>query len=169
MADGNEDRPSLIDQLRGARETAERAERRMTAHITTRREPVVIEQRTPSGTRRRIGADALIIEDNATLTSTIEGLLGDEGYVTRSSRSIAGARDRIAADPPDVVLLDLMLLDGFAEDLLKDLVKARIPTVIVSTFPLASVIAERHGVAFVRKPFELQSLLDVIERARRDR
>lgn len=112
------------------------------------------------------GALALIVEDNQTLTSTLEALLDDEGYVTRTARSMAGARATLAATRPDVVLLDLTLLDGFAEDLLRELKAAAIPTLVVSTFPLANVIAERHGVALVRKPFELEVLLKAIQRAR---
>lgn len=112
------------------------------------------------------GALALLVEDNQTLTSTLEALLDDEGYTTQTSRSIAGAREMLAATRPDVVLLDLTLLDGFAEDLLRELKAAAIPTLVVSTFPRAHVIAERHGVALVRKPFELEVLLKAIQRAR---
>jgi DNA-binding NtrC family response regulator len=164
MADGKDARPSLIDQLRVARETAERAEKRMSAHITSRREPP--SPARVSGTRPRVGCNVLIVEDNPTLASTLESLLHDEGYVTRTARSIAGARDRIGAEAPDVALLDLTLLDGFAEELLRELVAAHVPTVIISTFPSADVIAVRYGVALVRKPFELQALLEVLDRAR---
>lgn len=118
-----------------------------------------------SGTRARVGL-ALIVEDNPTLVHTLEQLLDDEHYVTRSARSIAGARERIAAERPDIVLLDLTLTDGFAEALLPELVGAGIPTIVVSTFPLARMIAERHGVELVAKPFELNRLLEAIDRAR---
>ena len=105
------------------------------------------------------------MEDNATLTSTIEALLDDEGYVTRTARSIASARENVAAQRPDVVLLDLTLLDGFADELLRDLAHAHIPTVVVSTFPLAHVIAARYGASLVRKPFELEGLLAAMDSA----
>lgn len=118
-----------------------------------------------SGTHRRPGL-ALIVEDNSTLLDTVEQLLADEGYSTRTARSIAGARESIAAVKPDVIIVDLTLTDGFAEPLLPELVAAKIPTVIMSTLPLARLIAERHGVAVVTKPFELANLLPRSERAR---
>jgi DNA-binding response OmpR family regulator len=117
-----------------------------------------------SGTRRRIGT-ALIVEDNDTISSTLEALLDDEGYVTRSSRTMSGARE-LLNPAPDVVVLDLTLADGFAEDLLIELLAAKLPTVIVSTSPLAHVIADKHGVELIRKPFELGHLLEALERAR---
>lgn len=117
-----------------------------------------------SGTRPRVGT-ALIVEDNNTLSSTLEALLDDEGYVTRVARTMTGARE-LLSPAPDVVVLDLTLADGFAEGLLIELVAAQLPTVIVSTSPLAHVIADKHGVELVRKPFELVNLLDALERAR---
>ncbi len=119
-----------------------------------------------SGTRRRIGI-ALIIEDNPTRAGTIAGLLDDEGYSTHTAESVAGARERLAAIRPDVVILDLTLSDGFGDALLADLAVAKIPTVIVSTFPLARLVAARHSVEFIAKPFDLTKLLESIERARR--
>lgn len=115
--------------------------------------------------RKRV-ASVLIIEDNCTLTATLEGLLADEGYATRSAHSMEVARLRLADERPDVAVLDLTLTDGFADSLLADLVAAKIPTIIVSTFPHASSFAERHGVDLVKKPFELDSLLNAIQRAR---
>lgn len=117
-----------------------------------------------SGTRRRVGT-ALIVEDNNTLSSTLEGLLDDEGYLTHAARTMVAARD-LLSPRPDVVVLDLTLADGFAEELLIELIAANLPTVIVSTSPLAHVIADKHGVELVRKPFELGNLLDALERAR---
>jgi DNA-binding NtrC family response regulator len=120
----------------------------------------------PSGTRRRVGV-ALIVEDNPTLVVVLEQLLDDEGYTTSTAKSITAARERVAELKPDVVLLDLTLTDGFADTFLPELVAARIPTVIVSTFPLAQLLAEKYGVELVSKPFELTCLLEGIERARR--
>lgn len=119
-----------------------------------------------SGTRRRVGI-VLLIEDNPTLVSTIEALLDDEGYSTHTAGSVAGARERLEAIQPDVAVLDLTLSDGFAEELLADLAAAQVPTVIVSTFPLARLIAARHSVELIPKPFDLTNLLEGIERARR--
>lgn len=121
-----------------------------------------------SGTQCRTGL-ALIAEDNPTLLGVLEQVLDDEGYATATARSIATARDRLAATRPDVAIVDLTLLDGFAEALLPDLNEAGVPTVILSTFPLARRIAERHGVEVVTKPFDLTKLLAAVHRARERR
>lgn len=118
-----------------------------------------------SGTRRRVGL-ALIVEDNPTLMDTLEQFLDDEGYSTGTARSVAGARHKVSAARPDVAIVDLTLTDGFAEELVGELAAAKIPTVIVSTFPLARLIAERHDVELVMKPFELAALLSAIARVR---
>lgn len=97
---------------------------------------------------------------------TLEQFLDDEGYSTRTSRSLAGAREKVAAVRADVAIVDLTLTDGFAEELVAELSAAKIPTIIVSTFPLARIIAERHDVELVTKPFELTALLSAIDRAR---
>jgi two-component system, NtrC family, nitrogen regulation response regulator NtrX len=125
-----------------------------------------VTSRTATADAGSPAATVLIVEDNTTLTSTLEALLDDEGYATRTARSIAGARDELVAARPDVVLLDLTLLDGFAEELLRELTRDRIPTIVVSTFPHANVIAERYRVPLVRKPFELDALLAMMDRAR---
>jgi two-component system, NtrC family, response regulator AtoC len=121
---------------------------------------------SPASTTRNRAGLALIIEDNATLVAALEALLDDEGYRTRTARSVAGARERLLASKPDVAILDLRLTDGSGEELLPELAVAGIPTVIVSTSPLARAIAERYGVELIAKPFDLSNLISAINRAR---
>lgn len=108
----------------------------------------------------------LAIEDDADLGLLYESFLGAEGHDVKVARD---AREglRLMRDPPDVVLLDLMLpgMDGY--DLLREMRGRpdlrKIPVVVVS----ASLPPGRHRVpgadAVVHKPFEFDGLLRTME------
>jgi two-component system response regulator QseB len=61
---------------------------------------------------------ALIIEDDATTSATLDGLLRREGWQTRVAEDLATAWAALREGPFDVVLLDLSLPDGEGTDLL---------------------------------------------------
>jgi DNA-binding response OmpR family regulator len=106
------------------------------------------------------------IEDDADLGLLYESFLEAEGHKVRVART---AREglRLMRDPPDVVLLDLMLpgMDGY--DLIREMRTQpdlkQIPVVVVS----ASVPPGRHRIpgadAVVHKPFEFDGLLRTME------
>lgn len=112
-------------------------------------------------------APILIVEDDAVLSRAISDALIDEGYLVVSVATIAAARAALERAQPSVIVLDLTLPDSFGGDLLADLAKEEVapPTVILSLFHLAPMVAERHGVELVRKPFEMEGLLAAIRRA----
>lgn len=60
-------------------------------------------------------ATILIVEDDRTNAKVFEALIRSEGYDARIAKSGAAALDAVAAEPPDLVLLDAMIpgLDGF--------------------------------------------------------
>lgn len=111
---------------------------------------------------------ALIVEDDELLAKAIAGLLEDEGYATTISATLAEARAALTACKPHVLILDLTLPDAFGGDLLHELAEDEDapPTVLVTTFPLARMLAARHEVELVMKPFVLDDLLNGIRRAR---
>jgi CheY-like chemotaxis protein len=57
----------------------------------------------------------LIVDDEPDIVSYLELVLQELGYVTVSARNGAEALERVTADPPDLVLLDLVMpvMDGF--------------------------------------------------------
>jgi CheY-like chemotaxis protein len=59
-------------------------------------------------------ASILIVDDDGGNRRLLQALLGPEGYVTGAVASGEEALTRIAADPPDLILLDVMMpgLDG---------------------------------------------------------
>jgi DNA-binding NtrC family response regulator len=107
----------------------------------------------------------LIVEDEPFMRRTLEALLGDEGLVTFAASSLAGARALLSATAPDLILLDHHLGDGVGTTLLDELpASSKRAVILVSASSNAAIIAERHQVPLLEKPFELRSLLELVER-----
>lgn len=62
-----------------------------------------------------VPAKVLIVEDEESILLSLEFLLGKEGYAVDTARDGAAALRALQAQPPDLVLLDVMLplIDGF--------------------------------------------------------
>lgn len=60
-------------------------------------------------------ASVLIVEDEESILLSLEFLLGKEGYAVQTARDGAAALHTLQIQPPDLVLLDVMLplIDGF--------------------------------------------------------
>lgn len=161
--DGN-DRPSLIDQLRAAREAAEEVERRVGSRVTARRRAIDVSER-PSGTTRR--RSILLVEDDPVLSFATASYLTDEGASVVAVRSLDEARHQLTARHFDALVLDLGLHGEFGADLLEELAKQPLapPAVVISAYALAGVVAHRFRVEHVRKPFDLTALDAAIQRA----
>lgn len=110
---------------------------------------------------------ALIVEDDAVLCDAIRGALEDAGYAPITCAALSDARREIARSKPAVVVVDLSLPGEFGADLLEELSgREDAPAAVVcSAFSLAELIAARYRIPCVRKPFELDELLDAIARA----
>ena len=98
--------------------------------------------------------------------STLATALDELGFEPYVVRSLVAARLEIATRHPVLVVLDLTLEDEFGADLLAELSEHddAPPTVVVSGFALAPMIAERFGLHLVRKPFGLDDFLHAAER-----
>jgi DNA-binding response OmpR family regulator len=108
----------------------------------------------------------LVVDDDANVREALQWALEDEGFEVETASDGLQAVQRGVARRPDLVLLDLTLpvLDGYrvASDLRaahgKDL-----PILAMTADGQAESKAERAGAyAFVRKPFELGRLLEII-------
>jgi DNA-binding NtrC family response regulator len=110
---------------------------------------------------------ALIVEDDAVLCDAIRGALEDAGYEPTTCAALSDARREIARHKPVVVVVDLSLPGEFGADLLEELAsqKDAPAAVVCSAFSLAELIAARYRIPCVRKPFDLDQLLDAVDRA----
>lgn len=112
-------------------------------------------------------APILVVEDDAVLSRAVCDALIDEGYVVLTASTAEAARAMLQRSRPSVLVLDLTLPDCFGGDLLAELAQTDDPppTVILSVFHLASMIANRYNVELVSKPFEMDLLIAAVRRA----
>jgi DNA-binding response OmpR family regulator len=111
------------------------------------------------------GKKVLIVEDEAVLRSVIARNLAAHGWDVIEAETTAQAIERLA-DVPDLILLDINLPDRTGWDVLRHLKREGrdIPTVIVSAVRVsAERLDEFKPVAYLPKPFPIESLLAVVE------
>jgi two-component system, NtrC family, nitrogen regulation response regulator NtrX len=116
--------------------------------------------------------DILIVDDEADIRDLIAGVLGDEGYETRTAGDSDGALAALAERRPSLVILDVWLqgsrLDGIE---LLDEIKRREPTlpvIVISghgNIETAVAAIKRGAYDFIEKPFQAEQLLLVVRRA----
>src|SRR5262245_59192343 len=116
----------------------------------------------------------LVVDDSDQLVALVGAWLEDEGYLVATATTGARALATAAADPPDIVLLDLILPppDGFVVcDVLQ---RAPQPPVIVVMTGMSDPVRLRQldelGIfGLLHKPLQQDTVLDVVSRARRQR
>lgn len=122
-----------------------------------------------------MGASILVVENDVALQTLFRTLLTRSGFEAECVGDGAQALGRLTARPYSVVLLDLMIpaIDGF--DLLNRLARTRpallrqiIVTTGVSSRDLAKIDSKRVY-AVIRKPFDINRLLDAVVACARDR
>jgi CheY-like chemotaxis protein len=110
----------------------------------------------------------LVVDDDPDILEAIGDILESEGYRVARARDGAEALDRVAAEPPSLILLDLMMpvLDGigFARSLRALGLAAGVPIVVVSAdaHPARAVAVGAQG--YLAKPFDVERLLGEVGR-----
>jgi DNA-binding response OmpR family regulator len=109
--------------------------------------------------------NVLVIEDDDAFARVIERNLTSRGVLVRRVATVASACAAIKADRPDLLLLDINLPDRTGWDVLRDpaTAAARIPVIVLSATPLKpDRVAEFQPLAYLPKPFPLESLLRLV-------
>ena len=111
----------------------------------------------------------LIIDDDAGARFGVKDFLDQKGYEVEEADSCRRGLEAFRASPPDAVILDYMLLDGNALELLPRLkaVNAETPLVVLTghgSIDLAVRAVKEGADHFLIKPVELPALLIIIER-----
>ena len=113
----------------------------------------------------------LVVEDTATVAELIRRSLEAGGMGVHIVGDLAGARTRLRADTPDVVVLDVELPDGSGLDLLRDgTVGGALPVVVLSSRDeeLDRVLGLELGADdYMVKPFFPRELSTRVRRAAR--
>ena len=121
--------------------------------------------RSGPGTRSAGGPLVLIVDDDARLREFVRVNLEAEGYEVREAGSAEEALEALDAEPPDLILLDVMMpqVDGW--ELLRRVQERHgvgsIPVIMFSGKVDAREEAEGRGVqGFIGKPFDPRALIE---------
>lgn len=108
----------------------------------------------------------LVVEDDADLREMMAQLLSLEGFQTASVSNGREALEYLqSTDPPDVILLDLMMpvMDGweFRRRQRSNPDLAEVPVIVLSALD-ASRAADVDAEAFLKKPLDFDRLLELV-------
>jgi DNA-binding response OmpR family regulator len=119
---------------------------------------------------RNRNAAILLVEDNRRINIANRDMLELMGFEVYITETLAGARRRLTAGNPDVVVLDIMLPDGSGLDFLGELresgVTAHIPVILLTALgtPDDTVAGLAAGADdYLAKPYEYKVLAARIE------
>nr|WP_216612581.1 response regulator [Myxococcus xanthus] len=113
----------------------------------------------------------LVVDDDPDILEALSEILEAEGFEIRRARNGKEALDRLEPEPPNLILLDLMMpvMDGweFAQRMRqKPPEVARIPLIVLSADRnVGSKASDIGAVGHLAKPFELNDLLDMVRRS----
>ncbi|MEO6626422.1 MAG: sigma-54 dependent transcriptional regulator [Burkholderiaceae bacterium] len=114
---------------------------------------------------------ALVVDDDEDTAEMLAELMAAEGFSVGTANSLRAARRMLALQPPDVVLLDLMLPDGNGMDLMDEiraLPQAEVVLVTGHASVETSVQALRLGAAdYLTKPLNIKQFRGVLSRLKR--
>ncbi len=114
-----------------------------------------------------ISQHILVVDDVPSICSLVATILRDEGYQVTTARNGQEALRCIAAQAPDLVLLDLQMpvMTGWEVQQRLREQGCRIPVVFMTAGPQARVEAERHHAqGYVAKPFDPDALVATVGR-----
>ena len=116
--------------------------------------------------------DILVVEDDDAIRTLVAEVLEDDGYRVREATNGAEALERLREERPDLIVLDLMMpvMDGwtFVNECRRLRWCGEVPIVVTSASHDLPRTAEQLRSLGVRnclaKPFELDGLLELVER-----
>ncbi len=114
----------------------------------------------------------MYIEDDQEMIDLVEMILTRRGFQVRSAQGGRSGLDLIGQDPPDLILLDLMMpgMDGWEvyQQLKSSEKTSAIPVIVVTAKaqPIDRVLGLHIAKVddYIAKPFRPQELVDSIER-----
>jgi len=111
----------------------------------------------------------LVVEDEAEISEVIATALEDDGYRVLTARDGRDALELVQQDPPDMIVLDLMLPHVGGRKVIQrcrtQQTTTDIPIIVVSGVRDAPQDAEIQDLVFVEKPFDLDVLMVLVEDA----
>ena len=112
----------------------------------------------------------LVVDDDRDIRDSLVEALEDHGHRAVGAANGREALDvlRTSAEPPCLILLDLMMpvMDGreFREQQVQSPALADIPVIVISAYNDVGEQARALGVDHLRKPLAMRGLLDAVRR-----
>jgi DNA-binding NtrC family response regulator len=115
-------------------------------------------------------ANILIVDDQESIRHFVSRALEDEGYAVQVTGSVRETRQVLDHDMPDVAILDLKLPDGTGLELLREIkhVQPEVGVILMTAFGELETAVEAMSAGafwFVKKPFQNEELLALVQRA----
>ena len=108
----------------------------------------------------------LVVEDDVAVTDLVREVLRLEGYAVATVSNGAAALEAVAIDPPALILLDLQMpvMDGrsFLHAYRSSAAPSAAIVLVSAVLDLARTARELKVEGYLRKPFTLDELLDVV-------
>ena len=115
----------------------------------------------------------LVVDDEPAILRFLKPALEANDYEVTSAATVAEAMKRIAAEPPDVVILDLGLPDGDGKDVIRQVRQwSQVPIIVLSAREREAEKIEALDLGaddFVNKPFGVGELMARLRTALRHR
>jgi len=115
----------------------------------------------------------LVVDDEAAILRFLKPALEANGYEMASTATVADAVKRIAAEAPDIVLLDLGLADGDGKDVIRRVREwSGVPVIVLSAREREAEKIESLDLGaddYVNKPFNVGELMARMRAALRHR
>ena len=116
------------------------------------------------------GEHILIVDDEASIRTTLRGVLEDEGYRVSAAGSGADALRLVAEEPPDLTFLDVWMERMDGRETLAEIKRLRPEAVVVmisghATIETAVKATRLGAYDFVEKPLSLEKTLITVARA----
>jgi CheY-like chemotaxis protein len=109
----------------------------------------------------------LVVEDEPAVRALLSLVLETRDYRVVTADDGPQALERVRVERPDLILLDLMLpgMDGWAvlDAIRRELGGARIPVIAMTASSRWDGTSMGGVDAFLRKPFDMQGLLDALD------
>src|SRR5947207_3008995 len=124
-------------------------------------------ERSGPGAKERTGPVVLVVDDDAGVRELVRANLELEGYSVREAASAAEGLPALEQEPPDLILLDVMMPEVDGWEMLR-CVQERFGVGAIPVIVFSGEVEERAVSApeargargFLGKPFDLQRLLD---------
>ena len=112
----------------------------------------------------------LVVDDEAGIRSSVRGVLADEGYRVLEAEDGRGALQLIASEHPRLVILDIWMPEMDGIELLRHIRDSHpgTPVIVISghgNIETAVTATKLGAFDFIEKPFSLDGLLHVVDRA----